>query len=175
MSSYKTLSKMRMFKEVPTDEIKDLMAQCEASSYGMGAVVCQQGEAATHAMLLLEGKLDVSVRAENQTRLVGSIHPGEIFGEQGLFHNKGTRSATVLASKPSKCLKLTPKIMRTYSNNKAMVALERHLIATMARRIRSTNMQIQKAWKEENKPTTKTDAPEENTSLLGRLKKLFGG
>ena len=175
MSSYKTLSKMHMFKEVPTDEIKELIAQCEASSYAMGAVVCQQGEAATHAMLLLEGKLDVSVRAENQTRLVGSIHPGEIFGEQGLFHNKGTRSATVLASKPSKCLKLTPKIMRTYSNNMAMVALERHLIATMARRIRSTNTQIQKAWKEENKQITKTDAPEENTSLLGRLKKLFGG
>jgi len=166
-----------MFKEVSKEDLKDLISQCEPSSYAMGALVCQQGEAATHAMLLLDGRLDVSVRAENKTRSVGSIHPGEIFGEQGLFHNKGVRSATVLASKPSHCLKLTPKIMKTHSNNKAMVALERHLIATMSRRIRSTNTQIQKAWKEESKPNITQNVPEKekSSSLLGRLKSLFGG
>jgi len=119
----------------------------------------------------------VSVRAESHTRSVGSIHPGEIFGEQGLFHSKGVRNATVLASRPSQCLKLTPKLMKTHANNKAMVALEQHLIATMARRIRSTNLQIQKAWKEESKNNQPTNQPQEEqkTSLLGRLKSLFGG
>lgn len=178
MSIYETLSKMHMFKNVPESEIRELINQCEPSSYAMGAVVCHQGEPATNAMLLLEGKLDVSVRAESHTRSVGSIHPGEIFGEQGLFHSKGVRNATVLASKPSQCLKLTPKIMKTQANNKAMVALEQHLIATMARRIRSTNLQIQKAWKDEsknNQPTQQAPQEEQKTSLLGRLKSLFGG
>ena len=177
MSIYVTLSKMRMFKDVPESEIRELIDQCEPSSYAMGAVVCHQGEPAANAMLLLEGKLDVSVRAENHTRSVGSIHPGEIFGEQGLFHNKGVRNATVLASRPSQCLKLTPKLMKTHANNKAMVALEQHLIATMARRIRSTNLQIQKAWKEESKSNQQTSQPKEQEkgSLLGRLKSLFGG
>jgi CRP-like cAMP-binding protein len=180
MSIYETLSKMRMFKNVPESELKELIEQCEPSSYAMGAVVCHQGESATHAMVLLEGKLDVSVRSETHIRSVGTIHPGEIFGEQGLFHTKGVRNATVLAGRPSQCLKLTPKIMKTHSNNKAMVALEQHLIATMARRIRATNLQIQKAWKEEN--TNKNNdvavnAPkeEQKTSLLGRLRSLFGG
>ena len=177
MSIYETLSKMHMFKDVPESEIRELINQCEPSSYAMGAIVCHQGDPATNAMLLLEGKLDVSVRAESHTRSVGSIHPGEIFGEQGLFHSKGVRNATVLASRPSQCLKLTPKIMKTHANNKAMVALEQHLIATMARRIRSTNLQIQKAWKEESKNNQPTNQPKEDqkTSLLGRLKSLFGG
>ena len=58
-----------------------------------------------------------------------------------------------------------------------MVALERHLIATMARRIRSTNLQIQKAWKQESEHEAKktTQAEEPKQSLLGRLRSLFGG
>ena len=60
-----------------------------------------------------------------------------------------------------------------------MVALERHLIATMARRIRSTNLQIQKAWKEEStleaQKNTANETTEPKTGLLGRLKSLFGG
>jgi len=55
MSIYETLSKMRMFKDVPESEIRDLIDQCEPSSYAMGAIVCHQGEPATNAMLLLEG------------------------------------------------------------------------------------------------------------------------
>ena len=53
-----------------------------------------------------------------------------------------------MANKASTCLVLTPKLMRDVADNQAMVALERHLIATMARRIRATNLAIQKAWKE---------------------------
>ena len=41
---------------------------------------------------------------------MGKIFPGEIFGEQGLFHTKGIRSATVMANKPSTCLILTPSL-----------------------------------------------------------------
>ena len=39
-----------------------------------------------------------------------------------------------MANKPSTCLILTPEFMRKVADNTAMVFLERHLIATMARR-----------------------------------------
>ena len=70
------------------------------------------------------------------------------------------------------------------SSNAAMVALEQHLIATMARRIRSTNLAIQKAWKEiereskrrkENTTQQDVQSDEDQQSLLGRLRSLFGG
>ena len=69
--------------------------------------------------------------------------------------------------------------MQLHSTNPAMVALEQHLIATMARRIRSTNLEIQKAWMDESKAKQEKEKPnepttEESTSLLGRLRSLFG-
>ena len=177
MNSLQILSKMRLFKNVPQKDLINLIKLCSPTSYAMGSVLCHQGDPAEYAMILLEGKLDVSVRSEHTTRSVGEIHPGEIFGEQGLFHSSGQRNATVLAIRPSSCLKLTPKIIKTQSSNLAMVALERHLIATMARRIRSTNLQIQKAWKQESEheaqKTTQVEEPKQ--SLLGRLRSLFGG
>ena len=179
MTPVNILSKMRLFKNVPEKDLQDLIKQCPPVSYAMGAVVCHKGDPAENAMILIEGKLDVSVRSDLTTRSVGSIHPGEIFGEQGLFHSKGARNATVLAIRPSACLILTPKVIKSNSSNLAMVALERHLIATMARRIRSTNLQIQKAWKEEStleaQKNTANETTEPKTGLLGRLKSLFGG
>ena len=118
----------------------------------------------------------MSVRAESHTRSVGSIHPGEIFGEQGLFHSKAYEMLRFWPADPVSVSKLTPKLMKTHANNKAMVALEQHLIATMARRIRSTNLQS-KRYSEESKNNQPTNQPkeEQKTSLLGRLKSLFGG
>ena len=94
-----------------------------------------------------------------------------------------------MANKPSTCLILTPEFMRKVADNTAMVALERHLIATMARRIRATNLAIQKLWKESEKEAeksvttdpSKTSEPTNDTSeskssgLLGKLRSLFGG
>ena len=74
MSIYETLSKMRMFKNVPESEIRELINQCEPSSYAMGAVVCHQGEPATNAMLLLEGKLDLLLLREGRH---GRHHPSK--------------------------------------------------------------------------------------------------
>ena len=67
--------------------------------------------------------------------------------------------------------------MRDVADNQAMVALEKHLIATMARRIRATNLAIQKAWKDsiEEIPDDPTEEVEiAKPTLLGRLRSLFG-
>jgi len=178
------LSQMHMFRDVSTKHINEFVAQCQSNSKQIGEVICTQGEQASHAMLLLHGKLSVSVSTGENNRHVGEVHPGEIFGEQGLFHSNGIRNATVIANESSTCLILTPKLMRVASSNDAVVALERHLIATMARRIRSTNLAIQKAWKESQQVEEKvneqskhdeTSREEQNNSLLDRLKKMFGG
>jgi hypothetical protein len=75
---------------------------------------------------------------------------------------------------------VTPELMRETWNNEAIVALEQFLIATMARRIRNTNLEIQKIWKSEEKdnPAENTKQEEQTESsggLLGKLKSLFGG
>jgi len=183
------LQKMHLFRNVRVDDLERLVESCEIARYSIAQSICNQGDQATNALILIDGKLEVSIRTENTVRHVGEIFPGEIFGEQGLFHTKGIRSATVMANKPSTCLILTPEFMRKVADNTAMVALERHLIATMARRIRATNLAIQKAWKESEKEAeksvttdpSKTSDPTNDSSgskssgLLGKLRSLFGG
>lgn len=178
------LSNMHLFRSVSRKELVNLVRLCEPKKYQVGQTLFAQDTEAHNAMLLISGKLEVSVRTESSIRHVGEIYPGEIFGEQGLFHSNGTRNATVIANKNSICLTITPKVMRDASSNAAMVALEQHLIATMARRIRSTNLAIQKAWKEiereskrrkENTTQQDVQSDEDQQSLLGRLRSLFGG
>ena len=171
------LSKMHLFRQVPINDLNKLVSACDVLNYKIADVICNQGDIAQNALILVSGRLEVSVRTQSSVRHVGEIFPGEIFGETGLFHSKGIRSATVMANKPSICLVLTPKFMRQVADNQAMVALEKHLIATMARRIRATNLAIQKAWKDsiEEIPDDPTEEVEiAKPTLLGKLRSLFG-
>jgi len=184
-----SLSQMHLFRNVSSSNLKEFIGLCESKFFPTGAFVCRQGAAATHALILVQGKLEVSVRSDADIKHIGEVHSGEIFGEQGLFHTSSTRSANVMANQDSICLILTPKIMRQSSGNPAIVALESHLIATMARRIRATNLTIQKAWKEAQREEDrhmekmKKQHDEKNkeiiekpaNSWLGRLKSVFGG
>ena len=185
----KILSQMHMFRNVSSSDLIKFIDLCESKYFPTGAFVCRQGASATNALILVQGKLEVSVRSDSDIKHIGEIHSGEIFGEQGLFHSSSTRSANVMANQDSICLILTPKVMRTSAKNPAIVALEKHLIATMARRIRATNLTIQMAWKEaqreeerhqkkmqmqkDEKPTESYDKP--TNSWLGKLKTMFGG
>jgi CRP-like cAMP-binding protein len=172
------LKGLRLFREVERKDLEKIAMLCQLIQFPAGQIIYAQGSDAQDAMILVSGKLEVSVRTTISHRHLGEIHPGEIFGEQGLFHSGGQRNATVIANKDSACLLVTPSLMRETWNNQAVVALEKHLIATMARRIRNTNLVIQKVWKdsvkEEIKPPSTVDEKQES-SLLGRLRSLFGG
>ena len=174
------LERLHLFRNVQRKDLERLVMLCQVIHFPTGQTIFPQGADAQNAMILVSGKLEVSIRTNVSHRHLGEIHPGEIFGEQGLFHSGGSRNATVIANKDSACLLVTPALMRETWNNQAIVALEQHLIATMARGIRNTNLAIQKVWKESIKEPVKENPPEESeekqeTSLLGKLRSLFGG
>jgi len=174
------LERLHLFRNVQRKDLERLATLCQVIRFPAGQTIFPQGADAQNAMILVSGRLEVSVRTSNSHRHLGEIHPGEIFGEQGLFHSNGKRNATVIANKDSSCLLVTPALMRETWNNQAIVALEQHLIATMARRIRNTNLAIQKVWKDSIREDTKEQEPQETeeaqeTSLLGKLRSLFGG
>ncbi len=54
-----------------------------------------------------------------------------------------------------------------------MIAIEGHLLGSLARRIRTTNLNIQRVWKEEVERPEPAPAPE--NTLRARLRRLFGG
>lgn len=171
MSDPATLSKMHVFRDVPPRALSELCILAPPVQFPIGATVFEQHSASDVALLLIEGKLDVEVTSRGQRRQVGQVHPGEIVGEQALFSRGGERSATVRAGTASSCLLLSPEVLEQASTNPAVIAIERQLLATMARRIRSTNQEIQKIWKE----TGSLDQPEAKQTLATRLRGLFGG
>jgi CRP-like cAMP-binding protein len=161
---------MHVFRNVPRRALSELCILAPPVQFPIGAVVFEQGMTADVALLLIEGKLSVEVHGAGQQRSLGQVHPGEIVGEQALFSRGGERSATVRAGQASSCLLLSPEVLEKASTNPAIIAIERQLLATLARRIRGTNQEIQKVWKE----TSELEPPENRKSLATRLRGLFG-
>ncbi len=171
MSNPAILSNMSVFRDVPQKALGELCILAPPVNFSVGATVFEQGKTSDVALLLIEGRLEVEVESSGKVRQVGQIRPGEIVGEQALFSRGGERSATVRAGSPSKCLLLSNETMERAHSNPAIVAIERHLLATLARRIRRTNQEIQKVWKEAGDMAP----PDGKRRFADRLRGLFGG
>ena len=131
-----------------------------------------QGDKSDVALLLLDGLLGVEVTSAGQHREVGQVNTGEIVGETALFARGGKRSATVRALKSSQCLLINEDLLLNGAKNPAVIAIERHLLGTLARRIRRTNQETTKLWKE---LSLRDSTPESKAGLVSKLKALFGG
>jgi CRP-like cAMP-binding protein len=163
-------SDLFIFRDVPSRAVTELCILAPPVTLKMGVKVFEQGSKADIALLLTSGMLSVQVESGGESRMVGQVHPGEIVGEQALFSRGGARSATVRASQDSQALIIDWSLLESASDNPAMIAIERHLLGTMARRIRSTNTAIQKLWKE----TSKLEAPADTRRFAKGLRSLFG-
>jgi CRP-like cAMP-binding protein len=168
------LNQLYLFRSVPRPALRELITLAPPTRFAAGSPVFEEGAPADVALLLIRGRLVASVGSGDNAKQVGDIRPGEIVGEQGLFVPGGHRSAKVIAAEPSVALLVTPELMDHAARNPAIVALEQHLLGTLARRIRATNQAIQMAWKSDPLPT-KPEEPAQKLTLRQRLSALFGG
>jgi CRP-like cAMP-binding protein len=67
-----------------------------------GETIMWEGDINDDVFFLLQGRLEVLVLQNNANKRVGTIYPGEVFGEMAFF-SRDTRNATVRASMPSEC------------------------------------------------------------------------
>ena len=175
MSEVDELSRMYLFRTVQRAALNDLVALAPPVHFNRGDRIFETGANADVALLLISGRLVASVGEGKDARTLGDIRPGEIVGEQGLFIPGGQRSATVMAADVSSALLLSPQVMDHAARNPAIVAIEQHLLGTLARRIRSTNQAIQQAWKVEAPAGPVADTAPRKRTLRERLASLFGG
>ena len=173
MNEIERLSQLYLFRAVPPAALRELIILAPPTHIAAGHEVFAEGAAADVALLLLSGRLIAAVGKGAYSREVGDIKPGEIVGEQGLFVPGGQRSARVVAAEPSVALLVTPKLMDHAAANPAIVAIEQHLLGTLARRIRRTNQAIQGAWKAAPLPDQQ-GTPRKKT-LRDRFAAIFSG
>ena len=172
MSDTAAVSGLFLFRRVDARALHELCILAPPVDFPAGVTLFEQGAKSDVALLLVSGALDVEVEGAGARRTVGKVNPGEIVGETALFAKAGVRNATVRAIQPSQCLLLNREVLERGNQNPAIVAIEQHLLATLARRIRRTNQEITKIWKEQE---TAEPAPDASGSLVDKLKSLFGG
>ena len=169
------LASLYLFKTVPRRALQELCIMAPPVRFKKGNRVFGQGDSADVALLLIDGTLSALVEADDKEQVIGKIKAGEIVGEQALFVSHGRRTATVEATEDCSCLILSPQVMDRAAENAAIVALEKHLLGSQARRIRSTNLTIQKAWKDDGFQATDDTDKKQKSGLMKRLGSLFGG
>ena len=165
------LSQLYLFKSCPQSALRTLVEQSRLLRYEAGQVLFEAGDPADNALLVITGKLSVTLPVGKERRSIGDIRVGEVVGETALLSHNGLRGATVVSATASTALELTPELMLELATNPCVYALETHLLGSMARRIREINLNIKKASRDSNEA-----GPErEGSSLLGRLRSFFGG
>ena len=169
-----TLAQLMLFRRVPPKDISHLCRIARPVVFEPGAQVFSQGDDADCALLVVQGRLVASVGSGDTRREVGDSRAGEIVGETALFTKKGKRSANLVATEPTRCLILDQEVLQTSPYNPAIVAIEQHLLGSIARRIRSSDRVIQRIWKESGREIGKT-AAKGGATLRQRLVGFFGG
>jgi CRP-like cAMP-binding protein len=169
------LQSLATFQGIAATPLMEFVDRCQVVDFSTRDRVLSQGGDPDVAYLVIDGMLEVSVQTQRTWHHVAEVHPGDIVGESALFVSGIPRNATVFAHKDSRCLVIHKDILGQLAENPAVVALEVGLIATLSRRIRKTNLEIQAVWREEPIATSAENPQksEQTISVAGRLRRLF--
>ena len=133
-------------------DIDALLKAAPPATFAGGEVLAREGEPADGAFFLVTGRLRASLplggEGPERERTLNEVAAGEVTGESALFLTGGRRTATLTALEPSTVLVLRRDLFANVNaSNPALVALESHILAGLARRIERTDAQIVAAWR----------------------------
>ena len=134
------LQQVKLFHGIDPAELHLIAQHLTEQSYAAGDVVFREGDPADRLFLLLAGTMHVYVERDGKAITYNRLQAGECFGEMALLEET-TRSATVQAEAPSRCL--------TLSKQDFLDLLQRHphmvqeILKALFQRLRHTNVQLQ--------------------------------
>lgn len=106
-----------------------------------GQIVLMEGEQPNTLYFLMSGSLSVQLlNWHGQEALLAFIHPGEFFGEMGLFPGMNARSATVQAAADSNLLEIAYPVFLELTRRLPSLWLE--LAGQLATRLRILNRRL---------------------------------
>lgn len=91
-----------VFRPMPAESMLELVASLCRVKLAPGETVMWEGDINDDVFFLILGRLEVLVSQGNVEKKVGTVYPGEVFGEMAFFA-RDTRNATVRATVPSEC------------------------------------------------------------------------
>jgi CRP/FNR family transcriptional regulator, cyclic AMP receptor protein len=91
-----------VFRPMPAESMLELVASLCRVKLAPGETIIWEGDINDDVFFLLQGRLEVLVLQNSAEKRVGTVYPGEVFGEMAFF-SRDTRNATVRATMPSEC------------------------------------------------------------------------
>jgi CRP/FNR family cyclic AMP-dependent transcriptional regulator len=91
-----------LFADMTDDDLRRIAAFASEDSVPAGATLTREGDFSNDMVAIESGTADV-IKGD---RTVGSLGPGDVFGEMGLL-GRQTRSATIVSSSPMRLIRLT--------------------------------------------------------------------
>jgi CRP/FNR family transcriptional regulator, cyclic AMP receptor protein len=128
-SPVELLQRVPLFSGLSRKELESIARSLHARTFSPGEVIAREGESGVAFFLIADGSAKVSVGGRD----VGSIGPGDYFGEIALIADT-ERTATVTADGEMRCYGLTRWEFRPLVETNAQVAWK--LLEAVARKIR---------------------------------------
>ncbi len=137
MKAEEALRKVSLFEGLSKHHIKTLSRACKERSFESGDYVVRQGNPGIGLFIITEGQVRVEKRSEDGTEIHLATHgPGEVVGEMSVIDG-ATRSASVIAEEPTRCLVLPSWAFNSFLEEHPTVAV--HILPVVVRRFRETN------------------------------------
>lgn len=105
----------------------------ERQVFGPGDVIFRIGEPPRVAYLIQAGAVNITVPQDDQDKIVGTLAPGDLFGEMALVDSQ-PRSATAVSAGTTTCIVITPTdFVRRLEKSDAFV---RAMVRLLTKRLR---------------------------------------
>ncbi len=126
-----------IFGALSDEDIQAILALAAMTQHPAKHLVFQAGEAGDHLLVVLEGRVKVSLTSpEGKEAILSLLEPGEVFGEMSLL-DEGPRSATVTTMEVCRFLVIRRQDFLHFLEQQPKVALK--LLAALSQRLRATN------------------------------------
>jgi uncharacterized circularly permuted ATP-grasp superfamily protein len=134
------LQQVKLFHGMDAAELRLIAEHLSEHNYAAGDVVFREGDPADCLFLLLAGTMHVYVERDGKAITYNRLRAGECFGEMALLEET-TRSATVQAEAPARCLTLSKQDFLDLLQRQPHMVQE--IMKALLQRLRHTNVQLQ--------------------------------
>jgi CRP-like cAMP-binding protein len=141
---YMSYYELDFFKGFSKDEINTILKLMVPATYGQGEKILKEGESSHLLMLIVEGKVKVTKKIDEQnTKVLAILEKGEIFGEMSFF-DEGIHNASVIAHSDTNLLVLSKEDYEVLEQKNPILAIKflKKIIQTCSSRIRMLNEEI---------------------------------
>lgn len=147
-SSAVTVDELRQFERFSpysNEELELLISFSEVVEMEKGDVIIKKDDLSDALFIVLSGKVRARIKVSGYETTLGTMHPGELFGEVAML-SQTARSADVVAEEPSRLLRVTSDTFQQLMSDHPPLAarLLYNIARLLASRLAERNVNLQK-------------------------------